>query len=102
MKRGFATFSAVLAGGVLSLAGLALSLVVTFFAMFYGLRVVCWLTGTDDWMSLMWLGIFLVPAGGVLGFALCVTGATAYIQRRRERQRQGFEVVPDAARRDAR
>ena len=101
MRKALVTLSAVLTGGVLSLAGLALCLVVTFFAMFYGLRVVCWLTKNDDWMFLMWFGIILVPAGGILGFVLCAIGVTAYIERRQNRRPQGFEVVSDSSQHDA-
>jgi hypothetical protein len=93
MKRGLTDVSTLLTGGVLSLAGLVISFAVAFFAMFYVLRLVCWLTGNDDWMFLMWFGIILVPAGGILSFALCAIGFTAYIERHRTRQRHGFEVV---------
>jgi len=101
MRKALRTLSAVLAGGLLSLAGLGLSFVVAFFAMFYGLRAVCLLTGNDNWMFLMWFSIILVPAGGFLGFALCVIGATAYIERRRARRPVGFDVVADSTQRDA-
>jgi hypothetical protein len=101
MRKAHINLSALLAGGFLSLAGLALSLVVAFFAMFYGLRVVCWLTGNDDWMFLMWFGIILVPAGGVLGCFFCFVGVEAFIERRRSRQPQGFDVVPDSTQRHA-
>ena len=57
--------SAFLTGGV----RLVLSVAVAFFTMVYGLRFVCWLTGNDDYMLLMWLGIVLVPVGGLLSFA---------------------------------
>jgi uncharacterized membrane protein len=86
MRKPLLPLSAVLAGGVLSLAGLAFSFVLTFFAMFYALRVVCWVTKTDAYMFLMWFGIVLVPAIGFIGFALCATCAAAYIDRRRNRQ----------------
>ena len=56
--------SAFLTGGV----RLVLSVAVAFFTMVYGLRFVCWLTGNDDYMLLMWLGIVLVPVGGLLIF----------------------------------
>lgn len=102
MRKTLLTVSAALTGGVLSLAGMAVSVVVAFFAMYYGLRVVCWVTKNDDYMFLMWFGIVLVPAGGILGFALSAICAIAYVEQRRNRQKpQGFEVVPDSTQRDA-
>ena len=102
MSKALVNLSAVLAGGILSLAGLALSFAAVFFAMFYGLRLVCWLTKNDDWMFLMWFSIVLVPLGGILIFAVSGMAAVAYADRRRRRKKpQGFEVVPDSAPRDA-
>src|SRR5437764_12858241 len=96
MRNTLVAISALLAGGVLSLVGLALSCVLTFFAMFYALCVVCWVTKNDDWMFAMWLGIIVVPAGGIVLSTLCVIAAAEYVERRRKRQSQGFDVVSDS------
>src|SRR5438067_872782 len=102
MRKALINLSAVLTGGIVSLAGLALSFVVAFFAMFYGLRVVCLLRKDNDWMFLMWFGIVLVPVGGFLIFALVGVGAVAYIDWRRDRKKpRGSEIATDPAPRDA-
>ncbi|MEI8195378.1 MAG: hypothetical protein WCI73_05665 [Phycisphaerae bacterium] len=74
---------ALLTGGVnlvLSVVvRLVLSFAAAFFTMFFGLSVVCWVTGNDAYMVLMYLGIVLVPVGGLLIFA--VSGIWALARR---------------------
>jgi hypothetical protein len=66
MRSNLATLA--LAAGCLG--GSAAAAVGTFFGMFYGLRLVCWLIHNDEYMLLMWLGIAVEPIAILVGFAL--------------------------------
>ena len=85
MKKPLSKLSTDLTGCVLSVVGLAISFGVPFFGMFYGLRVVCWVTGNENYMVLMWFSLILVPLGGGLIFLLFIICAIAYMEGKKKR-----------------
>ncbi len=85
-----------------SAAGAAGCAAVAFFGMFYGLRLVCWIAGRDDYMFYMFFAMGAVPAAALGGLACGGFLAVTLFKNRLDRQGfLHFEAVSHPTKPDA-
>ena len=90
---------AFLCGGVSGGAGCA---ALVAFGMFYGLRLVCWIAKSDNYMFYMWFAILFIPLAGLAGFVFGGYFAVDLLKKRLDPQSgRGFDAIPHSAEGDA-
>jgi hypothetical protein len=94
MRNRVPTVVTFLIVGTAAIAGAAIAAITTFFAMFYCLRVVCWIAKNDDYMLYMWAGLFIEPVAALTGLALGGLAGFHLVNRVNRQTTRGFDILP--------
>jgi hypothetical protein len=92
--RTAATILAFVAAGA---AAGAIGCAAAFFGLFYLLRFICWMAGSDNYMFFMWSGMLIIPAVGIGSFVLGGVWVAVLVAKRTRGDSGGFEVMPKSA-----